>query len=161
MCYGNEACGMICKYSWAAEAPIGSLTLSNLSVLYVLSTHLILFNLSNIFKPLQHRYIFIHVYSSNEDLIKLISNLTTSYLQAVKVLCYLHLAVNKPSSVWNVILTRILIPCVIWFQLGGTVEVKHPETGNLLEGLVKHINDSSMYTVGMYYFNMTKTDHND
>lgn len=34
-------------------------------------------------------------------------------------------------------------------QIGETVEVKHPETGRVMEAVIKHMSDSSMYTVGM------------
>lgn len=33
-------------------------------------------------------------------------------------------------------------------QLGATVEIKHPETGDIVEGVISKLTDSSMYTVG-------------
>ena len=35
-------------------------------------------------------------------------------------------------------------------QMGNVVEVRHPDTGRIMEGVVNKMFDTSMYTVGMY-----------
>lgn len=34
--------------------------------------------------------------------------------------------------------------------MGATVEVKHPDTGRVMEATIKQMSDSSMYTVGKF-----------
>ena len=48
------------------------------------------------------------------------------------------------------LLTCMCITCC--WQVGATVEVKLPDSGEYTAAVVQKINDMSMYTVGMFHF---------
>ena len=53
-------------------------------------------------------------------------------------------------------LNTLIYICLL--QIGETVEVKHPDTGRVMEAIIKQMIDSSMYTVGMWMtFILNKT----
>jgi len=46
-----------------------------------------------------------------------------------------------------------VIQCILFVftQIGANVEVKHPDTGRVMEASIKQMSDSSMYTVGKHW----------
>lgn len=63
-------------------------------------------------------------------------------------LFFIKLFMEKKKSINFICIKCLFQQSLMLLQIGETVEVKHPETGRVMEAVIKHMSDSSMYTVG-------------